>query len=419
MVVAYDPDAASKPDDSQAKTGGDSASASTGGGSRANSFDHGLRAKVVFSDEMAQAILERTRMFDNQFLPAGEYENSLIHDMAVARVKLDIAADLLVANADRVVNRARDFWDFDQRERALKLLRRLPKNPAYLAHKLGGTKQGALLVIERWAGLAQAAQAAGDWDEAQRQLALDLLGTALELRTSTTALPPAGDREGLVALATREVARLRTAIDQVLGRQDAQNRADTMAGFRLADDDETRCLRRYESMARCDYNRAHAELLRAQQAADDRHGDEDEDFAADFSSMNDLLHAEPVQPHLQRVAEGMKAQREAREAAAAVASTNAVEPAASTSSPASAPASAVAPAVPSAAAAEAAAPAPATAAAAATAAADAPAAPDQSPPATDEPITIGQGKSTPARDHMRQLRKAAQERASQSQRKGA
>jgi hypothetical protein len=154
MVNAHDPDAASRPDGSQAKTGGGSASASTGGGSRANSFDHGLRAKVVFSDEMAQAILERTRMLDNQFLPVGEYENSLINDMAVARVKLDIAADLLIASADRVVSRARDFWDFDRRERALKLLRRLPKNPAYLAHKLAGTKQGALIMVERWEGLA-------------------------------------------------------------------------------------------------------------------------------------------------------------------------------------------------------------------------------------------------------------------------
>jgi hypothetical protein len=268
MVYRHDPDAATaKADDQQAKPHSGSASASPGGGKRANAFDHGLRAKVVFSEEMAQAIGERTAMLDEQFLPEGEYQKSLIHDMAVARVKLDIAADLLVANADRVVHRARDFWDYDRRERALKLLRRLPKNPAYLAHKLAGTRQGALLMIERWEGLAQAALAAGDWDEAQRQLALDLLGTALELRTNTSALLPAGAGAALADLAARQIASLRTAIDQVLGPQDALDRADTIAGFRLSDDDETRCLRRYEAMARGDYNRAHADLLRAQEAA--------------------------------------------------------------------------------------------------------------------------------------------------------
>jgi hypothetical protein len=386
MVDPHDHDAARRPGDSQAKSR--PGSASTGGGSRANSFDHGLRAKIVFSDEMAQAILERTQMLGDQFLPEGEYEDSLIHDMAVARVKLDRAADLLVANADRVVSRARDFWDFDRRERALKLLRRLPKNPAYLAHKLAGTKQGALLMVERWEGLGQLALAAGDWNEAQRQLALDLLGTALELRSSTTALPPAGDRDGLAALATREVARLRTAIDQVLGPQDAQDRADTIAGFRLADDDETRCLRRYEAMAQRDYNRAHADLLRAQELADLYGRDDTDDRStASFSSMVDLLRsgAKRLKPHLERVAEGMKARREAREAAAAAAAQTgtgtgdgpaAAGPAASTSPP-------------------------------------------DPPPATDEPITIGQGKSTPAREHRRQLRKAAQEQAAQPARKGA
>jgi hypothetical protein len=218
-------------------------------------------------------------------------------------------------------------------------------------------------------------------------------------------VPPAGDREGLAALATREVARLRTAIDQVLDRQDAQDRADTIAGFRLADDDETRCLRRYEAMARRDYNRAHADLLRAQELADLERGDDDEDLAAPLPSMMDLLRTKPVKPHLQRVAEAMKARREAREATAAAAApagtgsgTAAAEPAASTSRPAPAPASAAAPSAPS---------------------APAPAAPDQPPPATDEPIKIGQGKSTPAREHMRQVRERAQEWASRRRRKGA
>jgi hypothetical protein len=75
MVGPHDSDAA-RPDDSRAKSDGGSASASTGGGSKANSFQHGLRAKIVFSDEMAKAILDRTRMLEDQFLPVGVYEPS-------------------------------------------------------------------------------------------------------------------------------------------------------------------------------------------------------------------------------------------------------------------------------------------------------------------------------------------------------
>jgi hypothetical protein len=427
MVYRQDPNAAkASPDDPQAKPRRGSASSSTGGGSKANSFDHGLRAKVVFSDEMAQAILERTRMLERQFLPVGEYEQSLINDMAVARVKLDIAADLLVANADRVASRARDFWDFDQRERALKLLRRLPKNPAYLAHKLAGTRQGAQLMIEGWEGLSHAALTAGDWDEAQRRLALDMLGTSLELRTSPAALPAAGDGAALAAVAASQVARLRTAIDEGLARQDTQDRADTIAGFRLADDDHSRLLRRYESLAQRDFNRAHAELVRAQEEAKCERDDLDDLFDTSRMSMADLLRAEPVKPHVQRVAEGMKARREAREAAAASAApagaaagagagagATAAEPGDRTSSPAPAAASAAGQTVPTAPAVEAAAP-----AAPASAPPAAPAAPDQPPPADDEPIKIGQGKSTPVRDLMRHLRKSAQKCASQPRRKG-
>src|SRR5262249_57214557 len=92
----------------------------------------------------------------------------------------------------------------------------------------------------------------------------------------------------------------------------------------------------------------------------------------------------------------------------------AAEAAASTSSPAPEAASAAGQTVSSAPIAEA-----APTAAAAPAPAAAPAAPDQPPPAADEPIKIGQGKSTPAREHMRQLRKAAEEHASQPRRKGA
>jgi hypothetical protein len=265
MVFRLDPDAP-RPDGAAHKRGGGPTSAFGRQKARANSLQHGFRAKTVLSEDMASAVADQARILDKQFLPVTDYEYLIINEMALARVKLDQAAALLIANCDRAVGRARDFWDYDQTQRALRIERRLPKNPR-LAYKLAGTKQGALLMIQSWEGLAAAAVAAGDWDDPQRQTALDLLGIPLALRSSGTvlALGPAGDKEALAALAGREIARLRDRIENVLDAQDARDQADTIAGRRLADDDETRLLRRYQAAAQRDHNRAHAELLRVQE----------------------------------------------------------------------------------------------------------------------------------------------------------
>jgi hypothetical protein len=233
--------------------------------SRASSFFHGFRAKVVFSDDMAEAVRQRKAMLTEQFRPQTEYQRSLISHMAVARVKLDRVEEQMPGNCDRVVERALDFWDHDQKTAALNLAARLPKDPARFSHLLAGTKHGAALMIERWESLAQIARSSGDWDEVQRRMALDLLGIPSALEAGCTAIAPPGDKEAFVALATGEAERLRARIDEVLEEQDAQNQADTIAG--LVADTDTKLLRTYERAAQRDYDRAHAELLRAQAEA--------------------------------------------------------------------------------------------------------------------------------------------------------
>jgi hypothetical protein len=235
--------------------------------SRASAFLHGFRARVVFSDDMAEAIRQRKAMLTEQFQPTTEYQRTLIADMAVARVKLDRAEELMPGTCDRVAERALDFWDQDQKTAALNLAARLPKDPARFAHVLAGTKHGTALLIERWDMLAQVARSCGDWDEAQRRMALELLGIPGELQAGCTAIAPPGEKEALVALATGQAEGLRTRIAEVLEDQDAQDQADTIAGLRTPADADTRLLRTYERQARRDYDRAHAELLRVQAEA--------------------------------------------------------------------------------------------------------------------------------------------------------
>jgi hypothetical protein len=271
MVVVFDENPAATPESE-----GPSSTKKRGGGpktdpgklrSRASAFQHGFRARVVFSDDMAEAIRARKAMLIEQFQPQTEYQHTLIADMALARVKLDRVEELLPANCDRAVERGLNFWDHDQKTLALNLAARLPKDPARFAHVLAGTKHGAALMIERWEGLAQIAASCGDWDAAQRRMALDLLGIPIELQPGCSAIAPPGDKEALIALATQQIERLRTLIDVVLDDQDAQNQADAIAGILAADDADTKLLRTYERSARRDYDRAHAELLRVQAEA--------------------------------------------------------------------------------------------------------------------------------------------------------
>jgi hypothetical protein len=286
MVHVYDENSAA---------GGEGASSSKkrGGGpksdagklrARASAFHHGFRARLVFSDDMADAIAERKRMLADQFRPQTQYQHTLIADMALARVKLDRLEELLPASADRGVERALDFSDHDQKTLALNLAARLPKDPARFAHLLAGTKQGAALMIERWESLVRIARSIGRWDEPQCRLALDLLGVPCALHSGCAALAPPGDGEGLVALATGQIELLQSRIDDVLDNQNDQDQADVIAG--VLTDADTKLLRRYESEARRNYNRAHAELLRVQAEAAAEAAREREEFlprsVADF-----------------------------------------------------------------------------------------------------------------------------------------
>jgi hypothetical protein len=279
---------------------------------RASAFDHGFRARIVFSDDMAKAIRERKAMLTEQFQPRTEYQHSLIVDMAVARVKLDRVEEVLPANCDRAVERGLSYWDDDQKMLALKLETRLHKDPARFAHVLAGTKQGAALMIERWEALAHIARACGGWDDAQRWLALDLLGVPIELQPGSAALAPPGDVEALVAVATGQIERLRSRIETVLDDQDAQNQSDTIAGILVADDAHTVLLRRYEAGARRDYNRAHAELLRVQAAAVTREPEERERVTHPSGSPEAQPAAAAAPPHSPEQEARREAQRKAR-----------------------------------------------------------------------------------------------------------
>jgi len=224
--------------------------------SRGNAVKDSLRSKVVFTPVMAAAIAVLKRIFTTQFQPQTEYEQMLISDMAIAKAKLDRAGELLLLDGERVVERAVDFWDVDQTASALAISRSLSRNPERTVHTLGNTKRGAELLISYWTGLATALGTNGGWDEAQRRLAYDLLGVREELRSGSNLVPAATDAAGLSALAARQIAHLRQRIEKNLQAEDERRQALVVSGLELGEDADTKKLRRKESLARGDYNRA-------------------------------------------------------------------------------------------------------------------------------------------------------------------
>ena len=190
------------------------------------------------------------------------YEQMCIADMALAKARMDRAAELQVENENRYIDRTINYWQYDQECRAIKLKARLSRNPAQVAHALLGFKQGVDLMITMWEALAGALQATGQWDEEQRRLCLDLQGVSLELRAGNWIFPPTVGKADLAATAAREIERLHAREEEWLDEHDEYAQDDALSGLAPEDDATTKRLRRYENMARREYDKAFAELMR-------------------------------------------------------------------------------------------------------------------------------------------------------------
>jgi hypothetical protein len=115
-------------------------------------------------------------------------------------------------------------------------------------------------------------RATGRWDEAQKNLAYDLLGVRREFRAGCTVLPPDASAGTMDRLVRSELGRLQSRLDNFLLALDATDQAMAVAGMPIEEDNSTGNLRRYEADARRTYRNAKGMLLslRAQAAARDR-----------------------------------------------------------------------------------------------------------------------------------------------------
>jgi hypothetical protein len=216
--------------------------------SRRNALGDGLRAETCLPDDMAAAVRARVESLRPVFRPATDHAEWLVKQVALAEVRIDRCLALELAALEALITRASLAWDDDRRAEAAALGATLARDPARVAPALRTTRQGVLWMLERWAALGSALDHSGSWDDAQRALALDLLGVPLPLRGACPDLPADADADAstLIALVAREIDDLDSALSDSLETLDAMDRDHARAGL-AADTPPLRRLRRYES----------------------------------------------------------------------------------------------------------------------------------------------------------------------------
>src|SRR5258708_7623493 len=155
------------------------------------SLKHGWTVSgEVPADGDEKALEDRLEAYVAEFRPEAPHEIVLVAEMALDDVRMGRCGTLFDILCDGYATRAQLCWDQDRRLEAEDLAARLRRDPARNARKLQRTRQGCELMIERWEALERILCETGTWTEAQRSLALDLLGVPPELRDGDTAVDP-------------------------------------------------------------------------------------------------------------------------------------------------------------------------------------------------------------------------------------
>jgi hypothetical protein len=225
--------------------------------SRRNALKHGLTgAGVVLPEDVEDAVDERYEEWAQEFGPATPYQRFLVEQIALNSVRLERCSKQAIYERGQLSLRAAFCWDEDRALLAEQLAQGLSKRPALVAKQLERTVQGCDWLLGRWESLGRILVKKGDWSDAERSLALDLLGTPADLREDTSRLE--GDLNGVIG---REVERLK-ARKEHLGPLDEREREQTFLGKSVEPDARLVKTRRYEAQIRRALNWSMAQYFR-------------------------------------------------------------------------------------------------------------------------------------------------------------
>jgi len=234
--------------------------------SRRNALTHGLSAAtLVLPDEESAAAAERAAAWASALKPGTPEETWLFEQIVVESLRIDRCQHHERALRTLQAARAATRWDEDRGLAAEELGARLSRSPALTGRRLTSTRQGCDWMIVRWEGLGLALDAKGDWDAAQKRLALDLLGVPAELRTGKTVAD--ADLPAKRATIAAQVARLAGLKAEALDDLDALEQEAAELGMGPDLDREVALVRRYERACTRRMEWALTQLKKARQAA--------------------------------------------------------------------------------------------------------------------------------------------------------
>ena len=210
---------------------------------RRNALKHGLAGSgIVLPEDEAEAVNERWAQWQSSLKPDDAYSDWMVERIACAAIRLERCEHHERALLELAAARAGRDWDLERQLAAEALGEALPKSPARVALELRRTGAGCAWLKARWEALGAILEAGKTWEEAQRSLALDLLGTPPALRAGTT--PADAEAPSLRALVAAELARLAAIDRDALAEADADDRTAAELGFGPVDR-ELALVRRY------------------------------------------------------------------------------------------------------------------------------------------------------------------------------
>ena len=220
-----------------------------------NAVKHGLAGSTTAALMAAggdRDLLDRRKVaWGDSFDPQGEEEQWLFERLVAESIRVDRCGDAYFALCRAHGRRASSEWDADRRREADEKALGLAKAPHLVARRIEATPQGCDLMLDYWRGLSASLERHRTWTDAQRSLALDLLGVHPDLRDAATPIDPAegGAFEARRAVVGSEIARLEALRDGDLAVRDAEERAMAEATLGAELTKSLQLMHRYERAA--------------------------------------------------------------------------------------------------------------------------------------------------------------------------
>jgi hypothetical protein len=216
---------------------------------RLNATKHGLRGELPeFETERSPEFEQRRIKWKPIFQPDGDDAEWALDRVVSASLRIERCERSVDKLCDETAERARLSWAEDRAVEAAAVFARLAKEPTLASFQLQTTAAGAWLLIEAWLVLI-AVLDQGDWSEAERSKALDLLGIAVDQRSVRT-LVDDPDSADLIAfhreLAREEVERLEAFREEALIPLGESARRRALTGDSAMLSKEAKLLLRYE-----------------------------------------------------------------------------------------------------------------------------------------------------------------------------